>query len=425
VNAPAGMPAKRAAPSVLVLSQHYWPESFRINEVAQSLLQAGCEICALTGQPNYPDGEIFPGYRALAWGEQRHPSGYTIYRVPLVPRGTSGARRLVLNYLSFIASGCLLAPWLLRHRRLDVVFVYGTSPILQGIVGMVLKRTHRAKLVTWVQDQWPQSLEATGYVRNRHALSAVRAVVRWIYKHNDLLLTQSPAFLTPVRALAGATPVEVHPNPGELAFEQAPPAQAMGDAGANALHLRADCFNVVFAGNLGQAQALDTILEAAERLREQTHIRFVLVGSGARSAWLTEQVVSRGLGQVELPGRFGPEQMPGLFAQASALLVTLVRGEAMSQTIPSKVQAYLAAGRPIVASLDGEGARVVQESRAGLCSPAEDGEALAHTVLRLSRLDTASRAEMGQAGRAYYAEHFQPQVLAQRLRARFLALIAA
>ena len=182
-------------------------------------------------------------------------------------------------------------------------------------------------------------------------------------------------------------------------------------------------FNLVFAGNLGTVQALETLLDAAELLGPQ--VRWVLVGSGARSAWLAAQVQQRGLMQVELPGRFEPAQMPAIFAQADALLVSLIKGPAMSLTIPSKIQAYLAAGRPVLASMDGEGARVVQEAGAGLVSPAEDARALANAVSKLQQLSPSQRDAMGEAGRRYYAAHFAPALLAQALVTHFKRAIKA
>jgi glycosyltransferase involved in cell wall biosynthesis len=145
----------------------------------------------------------------------------------------------------------------------------------------------------------------------------------------------------------------------------------------------------------------------------------VLVGSGTRSTWLAEQLRARGLAQVELVGRFAPKQMPAIFAQADALLVSLIRGAAMSLTIPSKIQAYLAAGRPLLASMDGEGARVVQEAGAGLTSPAEDAEALAAAARQLQALSAEARLAMGTAGRCHYEEHFAPDLLARGLVAQF------
>lgn len=402
---------------VLVLSQHYWPESFRINDVVAALRRAGCEVEVLTGQPNYPDGKVFAGHRAHGLGVDTGPAGERIHRVPLVPRGRGGALRLVGNYLSFLASASVLGPWLLRGRGYDVVFVYGTSPILQAIAGVVLARIKRAALVTWVQDLWPQSLEVTGYVRNPRALAAVAAVVRWIYRRNDLLLAQSRAFVSAVRPMAGSTPVAYLPNPGEAGA----PTQVANHAAPQL----PPGFNIVFAGNLGTVQSLETVLDAAERLRAEPDIRFTLVGSGSRSAWLAEQVARRDLRNVALPGRFAPQAMPALFAQASALLVTLNRSEVLGQTVPSKVQSYLAAGRPVLAALDGEGAQVVRDAGAGIASPAEDAPALAAAVLSLGAASPQELERMGQSARRYYEAHFEPDRVALALQEQLRSAIAA
>lgn len=402
--------------NILVVSQHYWPESFRINAVTSQLLSAGHQVSVLTGQPNYPEGRIHDGYRACASGWQRHPDGYDIYRVPLIPRGKGGAVRLVLNYLSFLTSASVFGSLALGRQRYDIIFVYASSPLLQAIAGMVLKRRTGSALVTWVQDLWPQSLEATGFVRSRWLLQLVRSVVRWIYRHNDLLLVQSPAFIPLVTALAGDTPVLYHPNPGE----SQPPTM---DVTPSVMALERG-FNVVFAGNLGTVQALDTILAAAEVLRGERDIRFVLVGDGSRAAWLRDEIQRRGLTNVSTPGRFPPEAMPGIFAQASALLVTLNRNPIMSLTIPSKVQTYLAAGRPIIASLDGEGARLVSDAGAGIACPAEDAAALAQAVLTVRGASPEEREQMGAAGRAYHAQHFSPHLLNGQLIGYFRAVAA-
>ncbi len=403
--------------NVLITSQYYWPESFRINEVVESLRRVGCHITVLTGQPNYPQGEMFAGYSAAGFGAQQHEAGYSVFRVPLVPRGRGGALGLVANYLSFVFSASLLGPWLLRKQRFDVIFVYAPSPIIQAIPAVWLAFIKRAKLVTWVQDLWPQSLEATGFVRNRRVLAMMAVLVRWIYRRNDLLLVQSQAFIPPVKVMAGKTPVLYHPNPGELAFSQAQPP------GPPALVLEPG-FNVVFAGNLGTVQALGTVLDAAELLRPHAGVRMVLVGSGSRSEWLQQEVLRRQLDNVQLSGRYAPEAMPGILGQASALLVSLVRNPIMSQTVPSKVQAYLAAGKPIIASLDGEGARVLEESGAGVSCPAEDAVALAQAVLRLRAMPSNELQRMGEASLIYYKQHFDPAVLATRLAQLFSEVLA-
>lgn len=400
---------------LLVLSQHFWPETFRITEVVESLRQTGCDVTVLTGQPNYPDGIVPDGYSAAAVNTQLR-NGLVIHRVPLVPRGRGSALRLTLNYLSFVASASLFGPWLLRGQKFDALLVYAPSPILQAIPAVWLSWLKGAALVTWVQDLWPESLSATGFVQDPRLLEAVAVVVRWIYRRNDLLLVQSAAFVEPVSRMARGTPVAYHPNPGE-------PGLPDSVSGARpALELEPG-FNVVFAGNLGTVQALDTVLAAAKLLCDDPIVRFVLVGTGSRGAWLQQEAVRLGLTNVRFPGRFAPQEMPGIFAQASALLVSLTRDPIMAQTVPSKIQAYLAAGRPIVASIDGEGARVVNEAGAGVTCAAQDAQALAAAVRTLRALPAHELDNMARRGRSYFEHHFDPGMLAGQLARKLDELV--
>jgi glycosyltransferase involved in cell wall biosynthesis len=373
----------------------------------QSLRALGCYVDVLTGQPNYPDGVVHPGYSASSLGTQII-GGLRIHRVPLIPRGSGSALRLVLNYLSFVVSASVFGTWLLRGRRVDAILVFGMSPILQAIPAIWLAKLKGARLATWVQDLWPESLSATGFVYNSYILCAVSTVVRWIYRKNDLLLVQSEAFVVPVTRLASGTPVLYHPNPGELAFS------AISSDRSIELQLEPG-FNVVFAGNLGTVQALDTVLAAAELLRCEMNVRFVLVGSGSRSDWLRQETERLGLENVKFLGRFPPSDMPSILSQGSALLVSLISDPIISQTVPSKVQAYLAAGKPIIASMDGEGARVVMEAGAGIACPAEDAKALADAVLRLRDSPPEELEQMSQRGLSYYEKNFEPKLLASRL----------
>ena len=391
---------------LLVISQHYWPESFRINSFVETLIEAGAEVAVLTGQPNYPAGETFAGYRWYGAGKTRHPAGYDIYRVPLLPRGRGGGVRLALNYLSFILAGWLVAPVLLRGRRFDALFVYGTSPVLQGLVGLPLRRLKRARLALWVQDLWPHVLAATGYVRSPRILRFVQRLVGWLYRRNDLILAQSEAFAEAIRPHAGRVPVRYFPNPGEAA--------AAADEGVPAVTLPG-AFNVVFAGNLGRAQSLDTVVEAATLLRERKGIRITLFGSGAMEDWLARDIEQRGLGNLILGGRLPPEAMAGIYAQADALLLTLVDDEMLAKTIPSKLQSYLAAGVPILAATGGEAARIVEAAGAGLVCPPENAPALAEAIMVLCEAEAGQRAKMGAAALEHYRDHFEPERLAHNL----------
>lgn len=405
---------------LLIVSQYFWPETFGINALVDLLAEQEIEVTVLTGKPNYPDGKVFQGY--TAFGTMREDYGHAeVIRLPIVPRGKKSPWRLALNYVSFIASGALLGPWLLRGRRFDVVFVYAPSPILQAIPAAWFARLNRAPLVVWVQDLWPQSLSATGHVKNRLVLTLVEWVVRKIYGSSDRILVQSRAFVRPVAKLTN-DPHKIHyfPNLGP----QSAASSRGSERAVQLAKLLTESFTVVFAGNLGTAQALDTIVGAARLLRAHENIKIVLIGSGSLDGWLEEQRIEHGLANMYLPGRFDPSDMPTIFAAASALLVTLRSDPTFDLTIPSKVQAYLAAGRPIIAALDGEGAKVINESMAGLCTPAGDAEALASSILRLAGMPITEREEMARAGRTYYEQNFDPDVLVPELKAHLTQAIA-
>jgi glycosyltransferase involved in cell wall biosynthesis len=396
----------------LVVSQYFLPEGFRINDVVRSLVEKGVDVDVLTGKPNYPEGTFFRGYQA--WGLQTEQLlGATVYRLPLVARGKRSALLLVLNYLSFVFSGLIFGPWITRGRSYDVVFVYGVSPILQAIPALLLGRLKRSRVIVWVQDLWPESLEATGYVRNRRVLGWVEHLVRYIYRRTDLLLVQSKGFMEPVGALASGTPVAYFPNSVESIFCDFPnvplpriPALEVG-------------FSVVFAGNVGTGQSVEVIVEAATLLKDQPDIRFVVLGQGSRWDWMCEQVNKRSLENLHLPGRYPVETMPGLMQKASVLLVSLADQPIFAATVPNKLQAYLAAGRPIVACLNGEGARMVVEAGAGFAVPAQDARGLAAAVRRLYEMPIEERVLMGVNGRRYFKEHFDHDQLTDELIGHF------
>ncbi len=387
----------------LIVSQYYWPEDFRINDVAKTLLEKGIEVEVLTGKPNYPRGEVFSGYRAGGC-QQEIRQGIVINRVPLLPRGNGGLR-LALNYLSFIVSGLWHAPRMLRGKKFDVIFVYAPSPILQAIPAIFLGWLKGCPVVLWVQDLWPESLSATGHVKNRVVLKLVEQAVRFIYRHVDLLLVQSRAFEAQVRKLASKTPIKYYPNSVDDAFAKPVTGEVPSVAGLG------QGFSVMFAGNIGAAQAADVIVEAATLLKDYVDIHFIVLGDGSSRGWMLQEVQQRGLSNLHLPGRFPAETMPGFMQKASALLVTLADRPIFAATVPNKVQAYLAAGRPIIACLNGEGARLVAEAGAGLATPAEDARSLTDTILHLYRLPAGEREKMGENGRRYYQQHFDHERL--------------
>lgn len=385
---------------ILVVSQYFRPENFRVNDVVEGLLERGHAVTVLTGLPNYPSGRFADGY---GWrGPYREHFGRAeVIRVPLVPRGRGGNLRLFLNYLSFTLFASLLGPWRCRGD-FDIVLVYQLSPATIGIPGYLLARLKRAPMMFWVQDLWPESLSATGAVTNSRLLGAVSRMVKWIYGKSDRVLVQSEAFFAPLMVMGVPRDrIAYLPNSAEAFYRPLPPR---GDWNGPPLP---EGFRVMFAGNVGAAQAFDTVLDAAERLRGWTDVHWVVVGDGRAMPRLRREVDRRGLAAcVHLMGRHPVETMPAWFAQADVLLATLRRDPIFALTIPSKVQSYLACARPIVAALDGEGARIVEAAGAGFGVAAEDADGLADAVLRMYELSQAERDAMGWLGRDYFEAHF-------------------
>ena len=394
---------------ILIVTQYFWPENFRINDLAQGLLKMGHNVTVLTGKPNYPSGRLFVGYSF--WGKSRDMfAGIEVIRVPLVPRGQGGAARLVLNFLSFALFASLFGPFWCRGS-FDVVFVYEPSPVTVGLPGLVMKAVKKAPLMFWVQDLWPESLSATGAVKSKWILNRVASLVSFIYKGCDRVLVQSRAFVDRVRAI-GADPKRIlyYPNSAEELYRPVLRGP-VPDSG-----VLPDGFRVMFAGNIGAAQSFETILSAAETLRDHRAIHWLILGDGRQARWVQEEVARRDLSQcVHLLGRYPVESMPDWFAQAEVLLVTLRRDPIFALTIPSKIQAYMACGRPILAALEGEGALIVKEAQAGIVVPPEDASALAKAVLQMSLMPPSEREAMGQNGRRYFLQEFDRDTLLVRL----------
>jgi len=393
---------------LLVVSQYFWPENFRINAIVESLVNRGIEVEVLTGKPNYPEGKIAPGYRI--WGCAReHWKGAILHRVPLVPRGSKSRLGLIVNYLSFIFFGSIFGAYMLRRQKFDVIFVYGLSPILSAIPALLIGWLKNIKVITWVQDLWPDSLSATGYIRNQYILSAVRHLVKYIYRHSDLLLVQSRAFEIPVKELASQTPILYYPNSVDESFSSDLEIEVPFVKGLE------EGFPVMFAGNIGAAQGVSVIVEAALLLRDNNEIHFVVMGDGSSREEMMQVADQYGLTNIHFPGRYPVELMPGFMKKASALLVTLTDQPIFALTVPNKIQAYMAVGKPIIACLNGEGARLVVESGSGLATPAEDAESLAKAVVALYEMSAERLNELADNGRSYYRENFDHETLVDQL----------
>lgn len=393
---------------ILIVSQYFWPENFRVNDLADEFATRGHDVTVLTGVPNYPSGKVFEEYIREAENFNRFGQ-VAVERVPMLPRG-SGSFCLMLNYASFALSASLLGAWRLRGKSFDVIFVFEPSPITVGLPAVLLRRLKRAPVAFWVLDLWPETLHAIGAVRSQQILDAVGRLVSFIYNRCDLVLAQSRSFVPQIlKYCHPGKRVEYFPSWSDASFDFSVVALApevpVDDA----------AFNILFAGNIGEAQDFPAIIDSADLTRD-SRIRWLIVGDGRAAAWAREEVQRRGLEErVLFFGQHPVERMPSFFKHADALLVSLKDTPIFAMTIPGKLQAYLAAGIPVLAMLNGEGSAIVDSSGAGLSCPAGDGRALAERALRLAAMSQDERQRMGRRGRDYYAENFDRGMLISKL----------
>ena len=396
--------------NILVVSQYFWPEHFIINDLVLKIQAQGHSVIVFTGKPNYPDGTIYSGYKYKGIGKEFYNS-IPIFRVPLRPRKNGGYKNLILNYVSFVFSGIKHAFPFAKNKKFDMIFVFVPSPITSVIPAIILKWLTRSHLTIWVQDLWPESIQATGFLRKTWLLNFVRLIVRGIYFFSDTILVQSEAFVPAIKSLVKKDKVFYYPNSVTDNIQ----LHNNVELPTHIEHFLSSYFCIVFAGNLGSAQSIETIVEAAGYLKENKEIKIVLVGSGSQSKWLERILVEKRINNLVLAGRYPSSSMPVIFSKASALLVTLKKKEIFSYTIPSKIQSYLAAGKPIVASLDGEGSRIITQSKAGFVSPAENAFELANNIKLLYDLPLKKREEMGKAGRTYFLKNYNMETQSLRL----------
>lgn len=382
---------------ILFLTQWFDPEpTFKGLLFARELQARGHEVTVLTGFPNYPTGRLYPGYRIRPL-QRETIDGIEILRVPLYPNHDRSALKRVANYVSFAASSSL---GMLLTRRPDVVYVYH-PPATVGLPALVGKVLRGVPFVYDVQDLWPDTLRATGMLSNETILSGVQWWMNRVYKAAARVVVLSDGFRETIAARG--TPrgkIDVIHNwadEAQLQFDEPPPGRkqelGLGDA-----------FTVLFAGTMGPAQALDTVLEAAELLRDDPDVRLVLVGDGIDRARVAQEVESRALANVTMLPRRPMSEMGELLVLADALLVHLRDDPLFAVTVPSKTQAYLSAGRPILMGVRGDAAALVRDADAGLTFTPEDPAALADAVRTLRDLPPARRRQMGANGAAFYAE---------------------
>lgn len=385
---------------ILVVCQHYWPEPFNTADVCEELVRRGHQVTVLTGLPNtgLKDGDVPAEYRN-GRNRRQQRNGVTILRAWLHPRKT-GAKNRVLNYLSFWFAGNRLARRL--KEDFDVVIGYQFSPVMQVDPGLVYARETGAPMLLYSFDLWPESLKAGGFSESSPPFKWIKSVSQKIYSDADCLAVTSRGFFDYFRDELGIEPKRplYLPQYAEDLFTSK-------EGSSEAVGFDANKTNLVFAGNIGAAQSVETIVEAANILRDYHELVFHVVGSGSSLEKCRELAESYALSNIVFHGRRPLEEMPSFYAAADAMLATFSNDPILAYTLPRKVTTYLAAGKPVLGTLTGEARRVVEDARCGYCCAPEDPGGLAKICLTFA--SDSKKKELGSNARVYFDKHYSKE----------------
>lgn len=397
---------------VLIVCQHFWPESFRINDISSYLAENDCEIDVLCGIPNYPAGQFFKGYSAFHNRKQRH-NGINIKRAFEIPRGSNTNIRIFLNYVSFPIASLFHVPRLLT-KKYDKIFIYQLSPVMMSIAGIIVGKLKKTETTMYVLDLWPENLFSVLDIKNSFLRNMITRVSHWHYNKVDKLVVLSEKMKSRLIDVTRISKdrIIVLPQACEKIYE----TDVLDKKLENKFK---DGFNILFAGNISPAQSFETVIEAAKKLKAEgiTDINWIIVGDGMSRKWLEGEVRKSQLSErFYFEGQKPIEDIPKYTTVSDLLIGCLVKSELLEATIPAKVMSYLAAGKPMVLAMDGEVQTLINDmTKSGYVGPTGDSDALAENIKKIYFLSSQERKKMGDYGRKYHFEHFERNMILGKL----------
>lgn len=397
---------------ILIVCQHFWPESFRINDIADYFLDQDCEIDVLCGRPNYPSGRLAEGYSLWNRRKESYRSA-TVYRSFEIPRGNNSNLRIFLNYISFPLSSLLHTPRLLT-KKYDKILLYQLSPVMMTIAGIVIGKIKKTETTMYVLDLWPENLFSVLDIKNPIFRKLATSVSHWHYRRADRLVALSERMRERLLEATGkpAKDVIVLPQAAEKLYETPIRDSALEKQFQNS-------FNIVFTGNISPAQSFDTMIEAAEILKKQGHsqIKWIIVGDGMSRKDVQTKVSDRDLNDVfYFEGQKPIDDMPKYTNIADVLVGCLVKSNLLEATIPAKVMSYIASGKPIVLAMDGEVQDLINKQiQCGYAGPTQDAIYLANSIKKIYSMDNKSRALLGERARNYHNKYFARDIIMDKL----------
>ncbi|MCX7735012.1 MAG: glycosyltransferase family 4 protein [bacterium] len=398
--------------NLLIISIHFYPEQFRINDIALELKERGYKVKVVTGIPNYPVGKIYKGYGFFK-KRRENWNGIRIERLLIIPRGRSKFK-LFLNYISFVISGYF---WALREKeKHDIILVYAVSPIFQALPALKYAKRYNVPCYLYLQDLWPDSLIVAGGVKNKFIISAVSKVVNFIHQKSTKIFVTSQSMRETL--LQRNVPDEKIIYLPQYAEEFYVPLEKK-----EINEIDVSKFNITYTGNIGYVQGLDILPKAAKILKEKgiTNVVFNIVGDGRYKRELIELIKSLG---VEDLFRFidivPATRIPEILAASDIALLSYMPNELLSKYIPAKLQTYMACGKPIIAVADGETKRIIQEAKCGRCvRPGEPNE-LVDAIVNFLNAKDETIMNLGRNARRYYEENFDKNKIIDKLENIFL-----
>lgn len=394
---------------VLIITQYFYPENnFRSTEMATELVKRGHTVDALVGIPNYPKGEYFDGYGIF---RKRHVmvDGVNVYRAFQTPRG-KGGWRLPINYFSFVISACFRILFQFAwKKKYDAVIVYEPSPVFQAIPAILYKKLKGAPVYFWIMDIWPDAMMSGGGVKNKRLLNSVAKVVKWIYNHCDKLMVCSKRMADSVMEQGDySDKVLYFPNWSE---------DMMKGNQNYPLPEFADGYRVMMIGNLGKSQNLDAVAMLIKDLCDIKELKWYFVGDGSERGWLDNFIVENGLQDCAFTlGRFPYEAMPAMHQAADALILALRPGfKHLERIVPSRLQSYMSAGKPVLAMLGVGGKELIEEADCGYAEEPGNYKGLADVIRNKVMADKVAFAQKGLNGRKYYEDNFTIKICIDNL----------
>ena len=393
---------------ILVVTQYFYPEQFRINDMCAEWVKRGYKVTVLTGYPNYPQGEYYDGYGWFKRTKQRW-KGVNIIRIPLMAR-KQGSVRLALNYLSFVVSGLFWA--MTTNIKADYVFTFEVSPMTQALIGVWYAKKRKIPHYLYVQDLWPENVEIVTGIHSPLVLKPIGAMVNYIYKNCDIIFGTSPSFVKEIqkRVKKNKGKVKYLPQYAEDFYkpvERKPVPEIPDD----------DSFKIIFTGNIGKAQGLDILPKAAKLLKGKENVKFVIVGDGRDKENFLKQIADNDVRDMfVMIDRQPPERIPELLVSCDAAFISFMADPLFEKTIPAKLQSYMACGMPIVAAASGETKRIIEEAQCGVCVDLGNTKNLVNEIIRMQ---TIRSEEMGECSQKYYCKHFEKALIMEHIEYYF------